>query len=175
MINSEFNSYAKNSYIDLYPEKLRLQIDSLNDEIYRKLNVAVYRAGFVATQQDYEYATNDIFEMLDKLEIILSKQRYLIDNEHLVETDIRAWPTLLRFDPVYATHFKCNKRLITKDYPNLYNYICDIYQMTGIKETVNMEHIKKHYYISHSHINPSRIVSCGPDINYDKVNRRSNL
>ncbi|CAF0735959.1 unnamed protein product [Didymodactylos carnosus] len=171
MLNSEFNEYAKNS-LDLYPEQLRSQIDSINDEVYPKLNNGVYRAGFAKNQEAYESAFNDVFYMLDKIEAILSKQRYLVDNKILTEADIRLWTTLIRFDPVYVTHFKCNKYLVTKDYPNIYGYMCEIYQMNGIKETVNMFHIKNHYFQSHTHINPTKIVPLGPEIDYTKPHKR---
>lgn len=167
MLNSEFNKFADNSNLDLYPEALRSRIDELNDEIYTKLNNGVYRAGFAKSQEAYNSAYEDVFSMLDKLEIILSKQRYLIDNEHLTETDVRTWTTLLRFDPVYFGHFKCNKKMITKDYPNLYGFIREIYQIKGVKDTVNLNEIKRHYYASHLMINPTGIIPCGPEIDYD--------
>jgi len=113
--------------------------------------------------------------MLDTLETILSKQRYLIDDHHLTEADVRAFTTLLRFDPVYFTHFKCNKKLISKDYPNLFGFTREIYQMNGIKDTVNLDEIKKHYYTSHGHINPTRIIPQGPEINYDIPHGRDKL
>ncbi|CAF3976891.1 unnamed protein product [Rotaria sp. Silwood1] len=113
--------------------------------------------------------------MLDRLENILSKQRYLIDNEHLTETDVRAWTTLLRFDSVYFTHFKCNKKMITKDYSNIYGFVHEIYQMDGIKETVNLDEIKKSYYASHLMLNPAGIVPRGPEINYDLPHGRDQL
>src|SRR4051812_39439712 len=123
MLNSEFNKFARHPDLDLYPESLRSRIDELNEQVYPKLNNGVYRAGFAKSQEAYNAAFEDIFSMLDILENILSKQRYLIDNKHLTEADVRAWTTLLRFDPVYFTHFKCNKKMITKDYPNLYGFI----------------------------------------------------
>ncbi|CAF0863981.1 unnamed protein product [Didymodactylos carnosus] len=175
MLNSEFNMYAKYPDVDLYPELLRENIDSINDEVYTKLNNGVYRAGFARTQEAYENACHDVFEVLDKLEIILSKSRYLVDNKRLTEADVRLWTTLVRFDPVYVTHFKCNKKLITKDYPNLYGFLREIYQMNGIKETVRMDEIKKHYFASHTSINPMRIVAAGPEIDYDIPHKRDTI
>jgi len=175
MLNSEFNEFAKHPKVDLYPEALRSIIDPLNDEIYTKLNNGVYKSGFATTQEAHEAAYNGIFEVLDKLEQILSKQRYLASNDQLTETDIRTFVTLVRFDPVYVTHFKCNKKLITKDYPNLFGFLREIYQMPGIKDTVKMDHIKKHYFMSHIHVNPSRLVPQGPDVDYDQPHGRDKL
>lgn len=172
MLNSEFNAFARHPELDLYPEELRSRIDELNEEIYPKLNNGVYRAGFSKSQEAYNEAYEDVFSMLDKLEEILSRQRYLIDASRLTETDIRAWTTLLRFDPVYFTHFKCNKKMISKDYPNIFGFVRDIYQMEGIKETVNMDEIKKHYYASHLMINPTGIIPRGPSIDYDLAHGR---
>lgn len=174
MLNSEFNQFARNPKLDLYPEALRSRIDQLNDEIYPTLNNGVYRAGFAKSQEAYNAAFSDVFSTLDKLENILSKQRYLIDNEHLTETDVRAWTTLLRFDPVYFGHFKCNQKMISKDYPNLYAFVRDIYQTDGIKDTVNIDEIKRHYYASHLMINPTGIIPRGPQIDYDLPHGRNN-
>ncbi|CAF1474804.1 unnamed protein product, partial [Didymodactylos carnosus] len=174
MLNSEFNRFAKNPDLDLYPESLRSKIDLLNDEIYSKLNTGVYRAGFATTQEVYESAFHDVFQILDKLEIILSESRYLADNNKLTEADVRLWTTLVRFDPVYVTHFKCNKKLITKDYPNLYGFLREIYQMNGIKETVKIDEIKKLYFTSHRHINSTGIIPLGPDVDYDLPHKRDN-
>jgi glutathionyl-hydroquinone reductase len=167
MLNSEFNDHARHPKLDLYPEALRSRIDELNDQVYPKLNNGVYRAGFAKSQEAYDAAFEDVFSMLDILEGILAKQRYLIDNEHLTEADVRAFTTLLRFDPVYFTHFKCNKKLISKDYPNLFAFTREIYQMDGVKATVNLAEIKKHYYASQLHINPTGIIPRGPEIDYD--------
>ena len=172
MLNSEFNKFARHPAVDLYPEHLRSRIDELNEQVYPKLNNGVYRAGFAKSQEAYDIAFEDIFSMLDILENILSKQRYLIDNKQLTEADVRAWTTLLRFDPVYFTHFKCNKRMISRDYPNLYGFIREIYQMDGIKHTVDLNETKKHYYASHLMINPTGIVPCGPEIDYNLPHER---
>jgi len=175
MLNSEFNKFARHPDLDLYPESLRSRIDELNEQVYPKLNNGVYRAGFAKSQEAYDAAYEDVFSMLDTLENILSKQRYLIDNERLTEADVRAWTTLLRFDPVYFTHFKCNKKLITKDYPNIYGFTREIYQMDGIKETTNLDEVKNGYFASMKMINPTGIVPRGPEINYDLPHGRDQL
>jgi len=167
MLNSEFNKFARHPDLDLYPESFRSRIDELNEQVYSKLNNGVYRAGFAKSQEAYDAAYEDVFSMLDILENILSKQRYLIDNKQITEADVRAWTTLLRFDPVYFTHFKCNKKLISKDYPNLYGFVREIYQIDGVKDTVNVDEIKKHYFASHLMVNPTGIIPRGPEINYD--------
>ena len=149
---------------DYYPEHLRSEIDALNDRIYTTVNNGVYRCGFATTQAAYEEAITPLFDTLDWLEDILSRKRYLTGGQ-ITEADWRLFTTLIRFDPVYVGHFKCNIRRIA-DYPNLSNYLRDLYQQPGIANTVNMEHIKRHYYESHSSINPSRVVPNGPDIDY---------
>jgi putative glutathione S-transferase len=175
MLNSEFNKLARHPDLDLYPESLRSRIDELNEQVYPKLNNGVYRAGFAKSQEAYDAAYEDVFSMLDILENILSKQRYLIDNKQITEADVRAWTTLLRFDPVYFTHFKCNKKLISKDYPNLYGFVREIYQIDGVKDTVDVDEIKKHYYASQLMVNPTGIVARGPEINYDLPHGRDQL
>jgi len=175
MLNSEFNKFSRHPDLDLYPEPLRSRIDELNEQVYPKLNNGVYRAGFAKSQEAYDAAFEDVFSMLDILENILSKQRYLIDNKHLTEADVRAWTTLLRFDPIYFTHFKCNKKLISKDYPNIYGFIREIYQIDGIKDTVNVNEVKKGYFSGLLMINPTGIVPRGPEINYDLPHGRDHL
>ncbi len=175
MLNSEFNKFARHPNLDLYPESLRSQIDELNEQVYPKLNNGVYRAGFAKSQEAYNAAFEDVFSMLDILENILSKQRYLIDNEHLTEADVRAWTTLFRFDPVYFTLFKCNKKLIAKDYPNLYGFVREIYQIDGIKETADLNEVKNNYFAHLLDINPTGIVPRGPEINYDLPHGRDQL
>ena len=175
MLNLEFNQFARHPDLDLYPESLRTRIDELNEQVYPKLNNGVYRAGFAQSQEAYDAAFEDVFSMLDTLEAILSKQRYLIDNKHLTEADVRAWTTLLRFDPVYVTHFKCNKKMLSKDYPNLYGFVREIYQMDGVKDTVNIDEIKRHYFASHAMINPTGIVARGPQIDYDAAHGRDHF
>jgi putative glutathione S-transferase len=155
---------------DYYPKILRTQIDELNDRIYNTLNNGVYRCGFATTQSAYEAALNPLFDTLDWLEAILSKTRYLAGTA-ITEADWRLFTTLIRFDPVYVGHFKCNLHRII-DYPNLSNYLLDLYQQPGLAETVNMQHIKEHYYASHETINPSRVVPVGPDIDFTQTHNR---
>lgn len=149
---------------DYYPKHLRSEIDTLNERIHTTLNNGVYRCGFATTQAAYEEAITPLFDTLDWLEDILSRKRYLTGAQ-ITEADWRLFTTLIRFDPVYVGHFKCNIRRIA-DYPNLSNYLRDLYQQPGIARTVNMEHIKRHYYESHTSINPSRIVPTGPDTDF---------
>ncbi|MFC5386115.1 glutathione S-transferase family protein [Aquamicrobium segne] len=163
MLNSAFDEWGDAS-VDFYPEALRSEIDALNDEIYPAVNNGVYRAGFATTQEAYEEAYNEVFAMLDRLEERLSKQRFLT-GQYITEADWRLFTTLVRFDPVYVGHFKCNRQRII-DYPNLWNYLLDLYQVPGVADTVDMNHIKGHYYGSHSTINPTGVVPLGPKINY---------
>jgi len=158
MFNSEFDDFT-DSPLDLYPEPYRTEIDALNDFIYPNVNDGVYRAGFAATQEAYDLAVRRLFEALDWLETRLSTRRYLV-GDVLTEADWKLFPTLVRFDAVYVTHFKCNLRRLV-DYPNLYAYARDLYQQPGIAETVNFDHIKRHYYMTHPEINPTRIVPIG--------------
>ncbi len=160
MLNSEFNRFT-DSPLDLYPDGLRLEIDELNTFIYENVNDGVYRAGFATSQAVYERAVRRLFAALDQLEARLARQRYLLGPE-FVETDWRLFVTLVRFDAVYHGHFKCNIRRII-DYPNLFGYLKDLYQTDGIADTVNFDHIKRHYYITHDDINPTRIVPLGPE------------
>ncbi len=159
MFNSEFNRFTK-STLDLYPKELRTEIDLLNEYIYENINDGVYRAGFATSQAAYERAVKKVFAALDELETRLATRRYLF-GERMVETDWRLFVTLVRFDAVYHGHFKCNTRKIS-EYPNLFGYLRDLYQHDGIAETVNFDHIKRHYYITHDDINPTRIVPLGP-------------
>jgi len=163
MFNSAFNAFTDNK-TDYYPEALRQEIDEINTQVYNYVNNGVYRCGFARTQRAYERAFDSLFSTLDTLEERLSQQRYLVGNT-ITEADWRLLPTLLRFDPVYVGHFKCNQRRIA-DYPNLSNYLRDLYQQPGIAETFNLEHVKRHYYWSHESINPTRIVPKGPEIDY---------
>lgn len=149
---------------DYYPEALRTEIDELNQRIYDTVNNGVYRAGFATTQDAYAEAIGPLFAMLDALDKRLEAQRFLF-GEELTETDIRLFTTLVRFDPVYVGHFKCNLRRIV-DYPNLWRYTREIYHLPGVATTVNMQHIKGHYYESHRMINPTGIVPAGPEIDY---------
>ncbi len=170
MFNSAFDSVAAEQG-DYYPAQLREEIDSVNKTVYSAVNNGVYKAGFATSQEAYEDAFAALFDTLDMLEVKLSKQRYLVGNT-LSEADWRLFTTLVRFDPVYVGHFKCNKRRIA-DYPNLSNYVRDLYQVPGIKETVNLTHIKRHYYGSHATINPTGIVPLGPEIDYSLLHDRA--
>lgn len=163
MLNSVFNEFTDDAS-DYYPAALRDDIDAINAFIYHAINNGVYRTGFATTQQAYEQAFTKLFAALDEVEQRLSTQRYLVGSI-LTEADWRLFTTLVRFDPVYVGHFKCNLRRIA-DYPSLSNYLRDLYQMPGIAGTVNMAHIKRHYYWSHPTINPTRIVPRGPAFDY---------
>ena len=160
MLGSAFDGCGAND-LDLYPEDHRDEIDALNERIYDAVNNGVYKAGFATTQEAYDKAVKPLFAMLDELEDRLDGPDWLI-GDRLSETDIRLWTTLIRFDPVYHTHFKCNIRRIA-DYPNLAAFTLRIYDLDGIAETVNFRHIKHHYYESHERINPHGIVPAGPE------------
>ena len=170
MFNSAFDQFT-DAHDDYYPQELRGEIDAINELVYKHINNGVYRAGFATTQEAYAEAFGDLFATLDEVERRLSRQRYLAGGR-LTEADWRLFTTLVRFDPVYFGHFKCNLRRIA-DYPNLSNYLRDLYQVPGIAETVNFEHIKRHYYMSHPQINPSRIVPLGPEIKLDAAHDRA--
>ena len=172
MFNREFNEFTT-STIDLYPNELRKEVDALNEFIYENVNDGVYRAGFATSQRVYEKAGLRLFDALDQLEKRLADHRYLF-GPIFVETDWRLFVTLIRFDAVYHGHFKCNIRRII-DYPNLFGYLKDLYQTDGIAETVNFDHIKRHYYITHRDINPTRIVPIGPDQDLSTPHRRERL
>lgn len=161
MFNAAFDGIGARAG-DYYPKAERDEIDALNARIYDTVNNGVYKAGFATTQVAYEEAVVPLFETLDWLEERLSKRRYLMGN-HQTEADWRLWTTLLRFDPVYVGHFKCNQRRIA-EYPNLSGYVRDLYQVPGIAETVDIDNIKKHYYGSHETINPTRVVPKGPTV-----------
>jgi putative glutathione S-transferase len=163
MFNSAFDEIGALQG-DYYPEHLKSEIDTLNDRIYTTVNNGVYQCGFATTQEAYEAAVTPLFDTLDWLEGILSSKRFLTGNQ-ITEADWRLFTTLVRFDAVYVGHFKCNIRRIV-DYPNLSGYLRELYQQPGIAKTVNMEHIKRHYYESHESINPSRVVPKGPVIDF---------
>ena len=169
MFNSAFNEFTLVK-TDYYPENLLEEIDLINANIYQNLNNGVYRCGFATTQEAYQAAFTRLFECLNELESRLSKQRYLL-GEIITEADWRLFTTLVRFDAVYFSHFKTNMRRI-HDYPELSGYVRDLFQQPGIAETVNMEHIKQHYYFSHYTINPSRIVPEGPELNFSAPHQR---
>jgi putative glutathione S-transferase len=169
MLNSAFNAFTSDRR-DFYPEKLRAEIDAVNADVYAHINNGVYRAGFATSQEAYEEAFRALFAALDRMEERLSEHRYLVGNT-LTEADFRLFTTLIRFDAVYYSHFKCNERRIA-DYPNLSNYLRDLYQVPGVKETVSLDHIKRHYYWSHVKINPTRIVPVGPKLDFDAPHDR---
>lgn len=170
MFNSAFNDLTDVKK-DYYPEHLRQQIDAINQPIYDNINNGVYCCGFSSTQSAYEKAFDRLFDELESVEAILSKQRYLV-GDCLTEADWRLFTTLVRFDAVYVGHFKCNLKRIA-DYPNLSNFVRELCQIPGIAETVNIEHIKRHYYFSHTSINPTQIVPMGPSLNFDASHDRA--
>ena len=163
MLNSAFDNVGANGN-DYYPPALRAEIDEWNAFIYPNLNNGVYRAGFATTQEAYEEAATAVFAALDRIEQHLSKRRYLAGSQ-LTEADIRLFTTLIRFDPVYHTHFKCNLRRVI-DYRNLWGFVREIYQLPGIASTVHIDFIKRHYYGSHANLNPTRIIPIGPKLDY---------
>jgi len=169
MLNSAFDHITGNKE-DYWPDDLRDAIAPVNDRIYDTLNNGVYKSGFATTQAAYDKAVYPLFETLDWLEERLSENRYLM-GDRLTEADWRLWTTLVRFDPVYHLHFKCNRKRIA-DYPNLSGYMRELYQMPGIAETVNMAHIVRHYHYSHDMINPHRILPVNPILNYDALHGR---
>ena len=169
MFNTAFNDLTGET-TDFYPEDLHDEIEEVNAFVYPNVNNGVYRSGFATTQEAYEEAVGDVFDALDRLEDRLSSQRYLA-GDRITEADWRLFTTLVRFDPVYVGHFKCNLRQIV-DYPNLSNYTRDLFQVPGVAETVDLDHIKKHYYRSHETINPTRIVPAGPVIDYSAPHDR---
>jgi len=169
MFNSGFNGLT-GSTLDFYPEDLREEIDTINERIYHTINNGVYKSGFATTQDAYEEAVEALFESLDFVEGILGSNRYLTGNR-LTEADWRLFTTLVRFDAVYVGHFKCNIRRIV-DYPNLSNYLLELYQTPGVAETVDMATIKQHYYGSHESVHPTRIVPVGPELDFLKQHHR---
>ena len=172
MFNTAFNHLTGNKH-DYYPEHLRAEIDEINEFVYHNINNGVYKAGFATTQDAYEGAYNALFNALDKVEAILAKQRYLVGTQ-ITEADWRLFTTLIRFDAVYFSHFKCNQRQL-ESYPNIANYIRELYQVTGVAETVDFYHIKRHYYFSHTMINPTQVVPVGPKVDYSSAHNRSSF
>ncbi|XP_070581407.1 glutathionyl-hydroquinone reductase YqjG-like [Ptychodera flava] len=176
MFNTEFNEYCETEEqknLDLYPEALREKIDELNGWIYPNINNGVYRCGFATKQEAYDSAVTLLFDALDKVEEILSKSRYLT-GDTLTEADIRLFTTLVRFDTVYVGHFKCNKKRII-DYPNIWGFVRDIYQTSDVADTVDQEHIQKHYQQSHKSINPNGIVAIGPELDFNSPHDRDKI
>jgi glutathionyl-hydroquinone reductase len=172
MLNSAFEDFT-NVRADYYPQNLRAEIDRLNDLIYPNINNGVYRAGFATSQAAYEQAFRNLFDTLDEIEQILSQHRYLVGNT-TTEADWRLFTTLIRFDAVYYSHFKCNWRRIS-EFPNLSNYLRDLYQVPGIAETVSIEQIKRHYYWSQRQVNPTGIVPVGPQLDFAAPHDRARL
>jgi putative glutathione S-transferase len=172
MLNQAFDAWG-DADVDLYPEALQTEIDAINAVVYDTVNNGVYRAGFARNQRAYEQAFDALFHTLDQLELRLSRQRYLVGGQ-ITEADWRLFVTLVRFDAVYVGHFKCNLRRID-DYPSLSNYLRELYQWPGIAETINMDHIKRHYYFSHTELNPSRIIPKGPELDFEAPHNRENL
>jgi putative glutathione S-transferase len=170
MFNSEFNEFAKYPEVNLYPEHLRTKICEVNDWVYPNINDGVYRCGF-SQQEAYDVAVESLFEHLDKAEKILGQSRFLCGDE-FTEADLRLFVTLIRFDHVYHTHFKCNKKKIA-EYPNLKHYVREIYQMRGISKITDFKRIKEHYYKSHANINPTLVVPVGPPIDFGEPHNRN--
>jgi glutathionyl-hydroquinone reductase len=173
MLEVEFDAVAGSNDLDFYPEAHRSEIDALNDEIYDSVNNGVYRAGFATEQDAYAAAAQSVFNELDRLEARLAKSRFLFGTTP-AETDWRLFVTLIRFDAVYVGHFKCNIRRIV-DYPNLWGYLRDLYQFRNVASTVNFDHIKRHYYMTHDEINPTRIVPIGPLLDLNSPHDREGM
>lgn len=172
MLNTGFNEIGATD-LDLCPQSLQSEIDHWNQFIYEPVNNGVYKAGFATTQAAYDEAVVNLFEHLDRLEERLTSRRYLV-GEQLTDTDIRLFTTLIRFDPVYVQHFKCDRRRIA-EYPALANYLRDIYQLPGVAETCDLDHIRHHYYRSHPTINPHGIISYGPEFDLMAPHGRESL
>jgi len=172
MFNSAFDAFT-NIHTDYYPEPLRPEIDRLNDKVYANVNNGVYRAGFATSQGAYEEAFRNLFDTLDEIEQILANKRYLAGSG-ITEADWRLFCTLIRFDAVYYSHFKCNWRHIY-EYPNLSNYLRDLYQQPGVAETTSLEQIKRHYYGSQRQVNPTGIVPVGPQLDFSATHDRERL
>ena len=172
IFNRAFNELTGNDK-DFYPDSLKEEIDTVNELVYHNINNGVYKAGFATKQSAYEEAVHALFNALDTLEDRLGTNRYLCGT-NLTEADWRLFTTLIRFDPVYHGHFKCNVRQIA-DYPNLFNYMKELYQMDGVAETVNFDHITRHYYYSHTMINPTQVVPVGPEQNLMSPHNREKL
>jgi len=169
MLNNEFDSFT-DVKTDFYPSFLQHDIDQINELVYHNVNNGVYKSGFATRQEAYEEAFIQLFDTLDMLEERLSRQRYLVGDQ-LTEADWRLFTTLIRFDAVYYSHFKCNKHRIA-DYHSIFNYMLELYQHAEVSKTVNMTHIKEHYYHSHRNINPTGIVPVGPQLNFEQAHDR---
>ncbi|MDB4892371.1 MAG: putative glutathione S-transferase [Gemmatimonadetes bacterium] len=170
---TRFMAFHRPGAPSLYPVDLREEIDAVNAVVYEDVNNGVYRAGFSTSQEKYDTAVHALFARLDWLETRLANQRFLVGKQ-FTEADIRLFTTLVRFDAVYVGHFKCNIRRLV-DYPNLWGYARDLYQRPGFGDTVNFDHIKRHYYMTHDHLNPSRIVPAGPLVDWSTPHDRARL
>ncbi|WP_411965539.1 glutathione S-transferase family protein [Haloferax sp. YSMS24] len=169
MLNEAFDPLAEND-VDLTPDGYEDEVDHIIDEIYDPINNGVYRAGFATTQEAYENAVDELFDALDHWESVLADQRFLA-GDVFTEADIAMFATLIRFDHVYHTHFKCNRKAI-HEYDNLWNYTKDVFQLPGVEDTVNVDHIVRHYFVSHGDINPKRIFAVGPDLDFTEPHDR---
>jgi len=172
MLDTEFDGVAERD-VDLYPEGYREDIDRIIEDIYEPINNGVYRSGFADTQNAYDNAVSELFDALDHWDEVLADQRYLA-GDRLTEAYICLFTTLVRFDEVYHTHFMCNHKLI-QEYDNLWPYLCDLYQTPGVAATVDMAHIKEHYYTTHPDVSPKRIVPMGPDPDFEAPHDRDAL
>ncbi len=172
MLNAEFGAFTDIA-LDLYPAAHRDEIDEVNARVYDGLNNAVYRAGFGRTQEAYDHAVHDVFATLDWLEERLSDRRYLV-GPTMTEADWRTFTTLVRFDPVYVTHFRCDRRRVV-DYPALSGYLRDLYSVPGVPDTVDFDQIRRHYYLTHRELNPRGIVPIGPDLDLEAPHGRASL
>ena len=173
MLNSAFDEFSSQPELDLYPESLRDEIDAINETIYENVNDGVYRSGFASTQEAYEEAVFPLFQTLDELDERLATRRWLVGEQQTL-ADWRLFTTLLRFDPVYVCHFKCNLRRIV-DYPNLWGYLRDLYATPGVAETADLDQVKRHYHMTHGAINPSQIVPAGPVLDLRAPHGRERL
>jgi putative glutathione S-transferase len=172
MLDTEFDDYATRD-VDLYPEGYQEAVDQIIEDIYEPINNGVYRTGFAQSQSAYDEAVTELFDALDHWDEVLADQRYLA-GDRLTEADICLFTTLVRFDQVYHTHFMCNKKQI-QQYDNLWPYLRDLYQTDGVAETVNMDHIKEHYYTTHPDVTPTRIVAAGPDLDFEADHDRDDF
>ena len=172
MLDTEMDEFATND-VDLYPAGYQDEIDRIIDEIYEPINNGVYRTGFATSQEAYDEAIAELFEALDHWDEVLADQRYLA-GDRLTEADICMFTTLVRFDQVYHTHFMCNRKFIHQ-YENLWPYLRDLYQVPGVAETVNMDHIKEHYYTTHPEVTPTGIIAAGPELDFEAAHDRDDL
>ena len=172
MFNTAFNELTGNT-LDFYPAVLRGEVDQINERVYEPINNGVYKSGFATSQGAYDTAVTTLFDALDEMEALLGTRRYLAGDQ-ITESDWRLFTTLVRFDPVYHLHFKCNRKRLV-DYPNLWAYTRELYQVPGVAETVGMEHIVRHYHYSHDTINPNRILPINAQIDWMEPHGRDRL